>query len=184
MRLVLGWLLGLLVWPALATPPDFPTTWQVGETTLQRNGLGVREYGFFNIDGYAAALYLTQRSSDAEAILNSSTAKAVHMRFLRGGGDADDARRVWRDAIEANCPEPACTLDEQALGEFLAAVPAARKGNTETMEFGDDLMRYRVNGSVVATVRDATLRRVLLATWIGDAPPTAKLKRALLGAGQ
>ena len=126
MRLVLGWLLGLLVWPALATPPDFPTTWQVGETTLQRNGLGVREYGFFNIDGYAAALYLTQRSSDAEAILNSSTAKAVHMRFLRGGGDADDARRVWRDAIEANCPEPDFTLDEQALGEFLAAVPAAR----------------------------------------------------------
>lgn len=184
MKRLLGLVATLLCWPAMADKLDFPATWQVGEATLQRNGAGIREYGFFKIDGYAAALYLTEPSSDAEAILASDQPKAVHMRYLRGGGDVDDARRVWREAIRANCSAPDCTLDDTAVQDFLNAVAPARKGHTETMEFGDDLMRYRVDGSVVATVRDTTLRRVLLATWIGDAPPTEKLKRALLGAGQ
>lgn len=181
MRLILCLALGVLASPGLAAPPDFPATWQVGEATLQRNGVGVREYGFFKIDGYAAALYLTEPSDDAEAILDSDQPKAVHMRYLRGGGDVDDARQVWREAIDANCPQPDCTLEEEAVEAFLAKVAPARKGHTETMEFGHDLMRYRIDGTEVVTVTDATLRRVLLATWIGDAPPTTKLKRGLLG---
>lgn len=181
MKCALGLMLGLLAWPALADPPDFPSTWQVGKTTLQRNGTGIREYGFFKIDGYAAALYLTEPSDDAEAILDSDQPKAVHMRYLRGGGDVDDARRVWREAIDANCPQAHCKLDPEAVEAFLATVAPARKGHTETMEFDHDLMRYRIDGTEVVTVTDATLRRVLLATWIGDSPPTEKLKRGLLG---
>ena len=184
MKPVLCLLIAMLCWPAMAAPPDFPATWQVGEATLQRNGVGVREYGFFKIDGYAAALYLPEPSDDAQAIIASTAPKAVHMRYLRGGGDVEDARNVWRAAIEDNCPAPECTLDEAAVAAFLTAVAPARKGHTETMEFDNDLMRYRVDGTVAATVTDETLRRVLMATWIGDAPPTEKLKRALLGIKQ
>lgn len=179
--LLTGLLALLLSQPVLAGPPDFPNTWQVGEATLQRNGAGIREYGIFKIDGYAAALYLTEPSDDAEAILASDAPKAVHMRYLRGGGDVDDARDVWRESIDANCRPPDCAPDPKAVEAFLAAVAPARKGHTETMEFDDDVMRYRVDGTVAATVADETLRRVLLATWIGDAPPTEKLKRKLLG---
>ena len=49
--------------------------------TLVLNGTGMRTKFVFDI--YVGALYLSEKSSDAKAILDSATPKRVAMHFLR-----------------------------------------------------------------------------------------------------
>jgi Chalcone isomerase-like len=60
-----------------------PDTHDVAGYHLTLNGLALRTYSVLRVHVYVAGLYLERRSSDGDAILNSSQPKLLRFVFLR-----------------------------------------------------------------------------------------------------
>ncbi len=156
-----------------------PDTRQVGGVTLRLNGIALRTYSVFRIHIYVAALYLEQPSSDGEAILRSGQTKLLEIRFVHDVDQAN-ARKAWVDGFADNC-KPPCHLPDQEVTRFLDSVPAFRRGDGSTLVFSHGTVAITMDGQVLGTIADPAFARAILATFIGDAPPTDRLKRELLG---
>lgn len=156
-----------------------PNVRQAGGVTLRLNGMGLRTYSVFRIHIYVAGLYLEQPSSDADAILRSDQTKLLEVRFVHDV-DVEDARKAWIEGFDGNCIAP-CHLPENEVARFLAAVPAFRRGDGSVLLFTHGTVQVSIDGQMIGTVTDPLFARIILATFIGRAPPTDRLKRELLG---
>lgn len=155
----------------------------VDGTRLQLNGMGLRTYSIFGIHIYVAGLYLEHRSDNADSILHSPEKKVLIIRFLRDVNQAE-AQKAWREGFANNCQMPECYIDPKALNEFISAVPAIHNGDETVMTFTDHDVVVQINGKSLGDIKEPHYAETLLRTFIGRVPPTAALKRELLGQGE
>src|SRR5271166_4180928 len=146
---------------------------------MRLNGIGLRTFSVLGIRIYVAGLYLERRSDNPDAILHSPESKLLDIRFLRDV-DAEDAREAWKESFEQNCKAP-CYLDPRDEQRFLAAVPSVHKGDDSTLLFTSNGIHVTFNGRQMGDIADPHFAEIMLATFIGNAPPTPRLKRELLG---
>jgi hypothetical protein len=158
---------------------QIPDAQTVDGRTMRLNGVGLRTYSFLRIPIYVAGLYLEQPSNNPDAILRSTSRKLLDIRFLRDV-DADEARKAWREGLENNCKSP-CSLDPGDVKRFLSAVPSMHKGDATTLLFTPRGVEFKINGASMGVIGDLHFAEVILATFIGPEPPTARLKHELLG---
>lgn len=156
-----------------------PNSTVVEGRTLALNGIGLREYGFMKIDVYVAALYTASPQRSAAAILGSAEPKAIEMKMLRGGSAADTVK-VWDHYFAANCTAP-CMLPTAEIAAFKKLVPETVAGDVQRYVFLPAAIEFFNNGKRLGRVEGAGFSRLLLSTWIGTAPPTVELRKALLG---
>ncbi len=169
-------LLGLAPAPAAVAAQDFPPVAEAAGRRLVLNGVGARRY--LGIEVYRAALYLERRSGDAAAILASPEVKLIRVRYARDVG-LDAVAAAWEEAFAAACGGGGCAVPEP-LRRWFRPIAA---GDEETYSFLPDAAELSANSAAPARVPGAAASRALLATWIGAHPPTAALKRGLLGGG-
>jgi Chalcone isomerase-like len=173
--------------PVKLSGVSFPSAWSVADIPLVLNGAGVRYYSFLKIPVYAAAMYLEKLESDPEAILRSPATKVVQLKILRDVSQADSVK-AWQIFLEANCRQR-CEANDTALRSFLALIPAAKTGDTQTYVFQTSLenglklaqLEIFANGKKLGGIRHAHMPSVVLESWIGQVPTTEELKLALLG---
>ncbi|MBN9560362.1 MAG: chalcone isomerase family protein [Alphaproteobacteria bacterium] len=158
---------------------SLPDTATFNGTQLRLNGIGLRTYSWLRIRIYVAGLYLERPSHDAEAILRSPEKKLLVVRFIHDV-DAEDARKAWREGFQDNCLPP-CHLAPADIARFLAAVPDMRSGDHSTLAFTSNAVAITLNGQTLGTISDPMFAHAVLAAFLGPHPPTAQLKRELLG---
>ena len=156
-----------------------PDTLAADGTELHLNGIALRTYSWVGINIYVAGLYLEHPSHDAEAILDAPEKKVLVVRFVRDV-DVAHAREAWSHGFAMNCRLP-CHLPPDEVARFLAAVPAMHAGDRSTLVFASGRVQISMNGRSLGTVGDPVFARAILASFIGPYPPTARLKRELLG---
>lgn len=155
-----------------------PDTVDVAQDTLVLNGIALREK--FIVDVYVAALYLTEKSSDAQAILTRDAPRMMIMHFVRDV-DAKAINKSWLEGLEANVKE--ITPELRAKFTQLAAMMQDIKkgqsmGFTYAPMIGTDIM---VAGQPKGGIPGKDFADAILATWIGPKPgPGSKFKKALL----
>lgn len=154
-------------------------TQMVNDTQLWINGIALREKFVFDV--YVAALYLEEKSSDANTILTKDAPRMMVMHFVRDVG-ADKINDAWYEGLEANIAP--VTPDLKAKFDQLAAMMDDIKEN-QAMSFtyapasGTTVM---VNGKIKGTIPGKDFADAILATWIGPKPgPGKKFKAAILG---
>jgi hypothetical protein len=167
--------LGLACAPVGAAAQDFPRVAEAASRRLLLNVVGARRYLGFEV--YRAALYLERPSGDAAAILASAGVKLIRVRYARDVG-LDSVTAAWEEAFAAACGG-GCPVPEP-LRRWLRPIAA---GDEVTYSFLPDAAELSANSAAPARVPGAAASRALLATWIGAHPPTAALKRGLLGGG-
>jgi len=145
---------------------------------LHLNGIGLRTYSILGIHIYVAALYLEHPSTDAEAIMRSPETKLLEIRFVRDIG-ADTARRAWRTGLENNCRTP-CQLDPDDVAHFLALIPGMHKGERYSILFTGLGATVSADGTVLGTIAKPQFAAAMLATFLGPAPASPRLKAELL----
>ena len=159
---------------------EFPDQTQAGGTALVLNGLGLRQATAFKVDVYVAALYLAQRSADANAILASNTRKELILHFVRDI-DGADLIQAWQEGFENNAKARL-----PALGERIERL----KGWMADMKTGQRLIfvanpgagiAVNVNGALKGTIEGDEFSKAFLSIWLGARPPTRGLKTGLLG---
>ena len=161
-----------------------PDTYPVEGRTLALNGIGLRTLTVFEVKIYVAGLYLARPSHDAQAILASPEPKVVLLQFLHAGTKAE-VEKQYRAGERNNCGNGGCDpADEVEFNRLVAAAPAVNPGDTSTYIFNGGHVRVYANNRLIADFVNKDLAFHLLEGFIGAHPPSADLKRQLLGLPQ
>ncbi len=187
MRAVLLILLALL-WAPLAVAErevggvEWPQHVEAQDgSELTFNGAALRTR--FLVRVYSGALYVAATSADPAVLRDPQRPARMVIHFLRDGIRADQVNDAWRDGITANHDEATVEALAGALDELLALTP-------EEVDDGDVLAYEHVpgegttvslNGEPRGRVDRDELFAALLATWIGDDPPSGGFRDAILG---
>jgi Chalcone isomerase-like len=158
-----------------ATLPD---TAVVAGKSLVLNGLGLRTE--FMVKVYVAGLYLEQKSSDPEAIIKAEAPKRIVMQFLH-----DASKKQMTDAFSEsfndNSPAAATTMKAD-IDRFLDALEQLKVGDQMVFTYvpatGTSVV---INGKEKVTIAGHAFSQVLFSVWLGPKPPTANLKKGILG---
>jgi Chalcone isomerase-like len=157
---------------------NLPDTSTVGDKSLVLNGVGLRSE--FMVKVYVAGLYLPSKSTDAGAIIKVDEPKRMVMQFLH-----DASKKQLSDAFEEsfkdNDPDGERTMKTNVDG-FLGALEDVKVGEQMVFTYlpgkGTTLA---VNGKDKLTVAGAPFGQLVFSVWLGPKPPTASLKKGILG---
>jgi hypothetical protein len=188
-RHLAAWTLAVAAAGAGAQPAEIegvklePTA-QVGGTTLQLNGAGIRTRAIFKV--YVAGLYAPQKSTDAAALLAQKGPRRISITMLRNV-DADSFAGALTDGLRNNHSEAqlaAIKPQIDALTANLKAAGEAKKGDVIHLDFVPGTgTRVIVNGQPRGSVIPGDdFFTSVLRIWIGDKPADADLKKSLIGA--
>jgi len=155
--------------------PDAAT---VGGQPLVLNGAGLRKK--FIIKVYVGALYLSQRQSDAAAILAADAPWKVSM-FMKRDVDHEKIVGAFKEGFEKNSPGELAQhlaslkaweaiLVDLKEGQELAITYLPGEGTTLTAPSGK-----------VSTVPGAAFGAAILRNWLGAHPADGDLKKGMLG---
>jgi len=155
-----------------------PDSQQVAGKSLVLNGLGLRTKMMVKV--YVAGLYLEQKSSDPNAIMKSDTPKQIVMKFVHGASKSQMAD-AFNDGFRDNAPDAVKTMKPD-IDKLIAALDAITSGDTMVFTYvpgtGSTLA---INGKDKVTIAGQPFAQALLAVWLGPKPPTADLKKGMLG---
>ena len=154
---------------------------RVGGSELVLNGAGLRSKLFIKV--YVGALYASQKSATAAALLDSTAPRRMQMRLLRDLG-ADALHEALEDGLNSNnTPAELAEIKSQSeqLAGIMKSIGKVKEGDTVAIDFQADGIAVSLNGEARGKVAGAGIARALLKVWLGDKPVDASLKKALLG---
>ncbi len=148
--------------------------------TLQMNGAGIRKKFFFSI--YVAALYLPEKTGDAEKIIKEDVAKRVLMHIVYSKVDKEKLRSGWKDGFSNNRSADEMKALRERLENFNAMFETLHKGDVVLLDYLPGLgTRVTIRGEQKGTIPGADFNQALMSVWLGGSPVTSSLKSALLG---
>jgi len=161
----------------------FPHTLQLGGSTLQLNGAGIRYKAIFKV--YAAGMYLSTKAQTPEAVLAAPGAKRIHLVLLRAL-DANEFGKILSAGIEHNASReefvqalPAISRMGEASSQYKQLVP----GDTLTIDWvpGTGATLSVKGKPEVGPYNDVRVFNAMAKIWLGKNPADWQLKDALLG---
>ena len=155
-----------------------PDTQQVGNTKLVLNGLGVRTK--YMVKVYVAGLYLQQKSSDANAIINADAPKQIVMQFVHGASKSQMSD-AFNESFHDNSPE-ALKAMKPDIDRLLSALDPVKGGDQMVFTYIPGTgTTYTLNGKEKLTITGTAFGPVIFSVWLGPKPPNADLKKGMLG---
>ncbi len=156
-----------------------PDTATLGGKTLVLNGMGLREYFFFDI--YVGGLYLPQKATTPAAVLAEQGPYRVVMA-MKHGVSRRQFVDAWRSDLKANNKGDYSKLKPQ-IAQFAKLFDAAKSGDEIIMDYVPGKgVSVTHNGRLMGTVSGNNFHEALLHVYVGPHPPTETLKKGLLGA--
>jgi hypothetical protein len=160
---------------------DFPDAVTIGGQECRLNGTGVRTKYFIYI--YLGALYLSQPSQDAAAVIAADEPKRLVMHFVYSSVDAATLKKTWEEGFSNNTAPADLAKLKDRVDQLLACfVEDMVKGDTIVITYlPGQGTEVAIKGKVAATLEGADFMKALFAIWLGDKPADSGLKKSLLG---
>ncbi len=147
---------------------------------IQLNGVGYRTKFFFKI--YIGALYLPEKSSSPEVILEQPGPKRIHMHFLYEEVEREKLVNGWNEGFENNNDEATLAKLKDRIEQFNNVFPTLREGDEVLLDYIPHKgTRVTIKGNEVALIKGKDFYQALLKIWLGDEPADEDLKEAMLG---
>jgi Chalcone isomerase-like len=156
-------------------------TAQFGGTALVLNGAGVRTKLMFKV--YVAGLYLTQKQTDANAVINDSGNKRVSMHFLRDLSSEKLLHSMNEGFTDNNNAAEMAAIEPQmkAFRQMLTSAKEVKEGDEIVLDLTNAGTQVNLNGKALGNIEGAAFNQALLRVWLGAKPVDAVLKKAMLG---
>lgn len=158
-----------------------PNVVKAGDEYLKINGGGIREKMF--LDLYIGVLYLREKSSDAQAIINSDEPMAIKMRVVSSMVSKENMEEAIRTGFEKSTGNNITPLkakidqlitsgfkDEISVGDIYDLIYLPSKGTT----------LYK-NNEALTTLTGLDFKKALFGIWLCDQPADENLKNKMLG---
>lgn len=160
---------------------ELPDNLSADTTQLTLNGAGVRTKWFMDI--YVSALYLTQPSKDAAAIVAADEPMAVKLHMISGLITSDKMKTAVMEGLEGATGGNLAPI-QQYIDQFIAVFDEEIKQNDEfdliyIPAKGIDIYK---NGKFKETVNGGLeFKKAVFGIWLSEKPAQASLKKAMLG---
>lgn len=155
-----------------------PDQLSVSGQNLVLNGLGMRKVLIIKV--YVGGLYLPAKSHDAAAIMAADAPRAIRMEFVR---DVDKGRLTggFREGFEKNAGAKVAS-QKANFDRFLSFIGDQKKGTVMLFTYvpGTGTI-VNIAGKDVATFEGKDFADALFSLWLGPVPPTADLRKGMLG---
>lgn len=152
----------------------------IEDQTLYLNGQGPRKKTFLTV--YDVALYLTEKGSDAQAIIDADHPMAVSLVVRSRFATSERISEAFREGLENSTggnTEPIETQSEAFLGVFDAGVD--KDDEFEFVHVPEQGVRVYKNGVTQKLIRGLEFKQALFGIWLSDTPVSNKLRAQLLG---
>ncbi len=154
----------------------------VGGQQLVLNGAGLRtKFGLADV--YVLGLYLPQKSTDANAIINEKAPRRVTL-VMKRNLDTDTLQKAFHEGLEANVSKSELQQLQPKIKQLdarLNEVGSVKQGDVLNLDFGaDGSTRITYNGQQKEAVAGADLSSALLKIWLGAHPVQDSLKKDIL----
>lgn len=158
-----------------------PATIKAGETVCALNGGGIRKKLFFKL--YTGGLYLAEKSSDANAIINADKAMAVKLEITSSMISSENMSEAINEGFEASTGGNVAPLKAE-IEEFVNTFKKSKivEGNVFDIVYvpGKGVESYK-NGDLQGTIAGMDFKKALFGIWLGSKPADDDLKEAMLG---
>lgn len=149
----------------------------VGGQSLVLNGMGLREKYF--IDVYVGGLYLPAKTTDGAKAIADDVPKRLVMHFVYSSVPAEKMVETYEEGF-------ANVADREALADRVKRLESMMVDMTtgDVVEFDyvpGTGTTVRVKGQEKGVIEGADFMKGLWTVYLGASPPTAALKKGLLG---
>ena len=161
----------------------FPDTLDACGKKLVLNGTGLRlkKIILVNIKVYAAGLYLEQKESNPQKILNDDKAKALLMHFIYSNVGKDKLKEAFDEGFENNCGAEAKKMADR-VDKFISFWPDMAKDDEARLIYVPGTgTKVVIKGKEMGTIEGADFAKALFSIWLGPKPPNDEIKDGLLG---
>lgn len=156
-------------------------TAQVGGTSMVLNGAGVRTKLMFKV--YVAGLYLTQKQTDANMVINDTGNKRVSMHFLRELSSEKLLHGMNEGFTDNNNVAEMAAIEPQlkAFRQMMTSAKEIKEGDVIVLDVTSAGTQVSLNSKALGNIEGTTFNQALLRVWLGGNPVDAALKKAMLG---
>ena len=157
------------------------TAANLGVTNMKMTDTMMNEMKFF-VSVYVGALYLPEKTGDAQAITADDAAGSVDMHILHSEISKDKIIAGWEDGLKANLDQGELEALRPRLDEFNQLFRAVRKGEIIRIAYlPGSGTEVRINDKWRGVVPGNDFFRALLKIWLGPSPVSKSLKKGMLG---
>ena len=155
-----------------------PEKLTVNKTKCYLNGAGVRKKFFFSI--YVIGLYLPEKMSDAEKIINLNNNKAVLMVFTYHKISPKKIQNAWKEGFEKNNYYESLKDQVDKFNSFFDK--EVHKGDKYFLTYSpENGTCVYINDNKKGCIKGEQFMNGLFSIWLGDNPISKGLKKKLLG---
>ncbi|HPC47720.1 MAG TPA: chalcone isomerase family protein [Deltaproteobacteria bacterium] len=158
---------------------DMPDTLKAGDVNLVYNGGGKRTK--FGMKVYVASLYLKQKSSDANAIINADEPMAIRLQITSGLVTPDKMKAAIDEGFENSTGGNVAPIQAK-IDAFTACFRNLAKDDVYDFVYqpgkGIEILKA---GKLVSVIQGLDFKKGLFGIWLCDKPAQKDLKEAMLG---
>ena len=162
----------------------FPEQLKLENVDLVLNGSGIRikKVAFVKVKPYVAALFLQEKMSDGDAVVNADAPMAIRLYITSKLITSDKMTKSTREGFELSTNGNTAPIQNE-IDEMMAVF-------SETINVDDvyDMVYIPGTGTCIykqgekkATVKGYEFKKALFGIWLGAKPTTEPLKAGMLG---
>lgn len=158
-----------------------PATLKAGDQSINLNGGGIRKKLFFKL--YTGGLYLAEKTSDANTIINADKAMAVKLQITSAMISSENMSEAINEGFGKSTKGNTAPLKSQ-IDKFVATFGKEEivEGNVFDIVYvpGSGVESYK-NGKLQSTIPGLEFKKALFGIWLCDEPADEDLKEGMLG---
>lgn len=157
---------------------SFPTKMKISDQVVEYNGAGLRQKYFFNL--YVAALYVPERTSNAQTIIDQNTESAIRIKLVSDKVTRDKFVETVKDGFATSSEGKA---SEKEIADFMKIFSVEFKSGDEVILIykPESGVEVYMNGKHLGGAKGLEFKKALWGIWLGKTPADASVKKAMLG---
>lgn len=189
LKMILQWAMRVLLISLFLAPCGYaveiggvnlPDSLTAGKESLLLNGAGLRKKFFIKV--YAGGLYLTEKNSDPNQIIQANAPMAIRMVFIHDGVSSEKLIGAWNEGFNAATggkTEPIQDGIDKFNGFF---TEEAKEGDVYDIIYtpGEGTRVY-IKDRLMGVIPGLDFKRAVFAIWLGEDPADGGLKDGMLG---
>ena len=157
-----------------------PDSLMAGKDKLLLNGAGFRKKLFIKV--YAGGLYLKQKNTDYQKIIDGDDPMAIRMHFVYDGVSSKKLIDGWNEGFN-NATGGNITPIKTEIEQFNSFFSEEAKKNDiyDLIYIPVEGVSVYIRGELKGAIKGFDFKRALFGIWLGEKPADAKLKKGMLG---
>ncbi|MCE0759832.1 chalcone isomerase family protein [Marinobacter sp. G11] len=178
----------LILAGALATPAqaltvsgvDVPDTYSAMGQELQLNGAGARSKWFMDL--YVGGLYVAEKVSDGQAVINADEPQAITLHITSGMITSERMTEATMDGFKSSTDGDLSAIQSD-VDQFMSVFQEEiKEGDVFDLVYAPgEGVHVLKNGEQKDTVGDLEFKKALFGIWLSDNPAQKDLKNKMLG---